>query len=1257
MKKLKTFLICFSTLFVVNNTQAKMFISFNGHYTNLVFSNQYKLWNEKSELTLKMIQSECEKQPENPDVWYIAGYYWQNVLYNQKKAKDYYKKSLELAPNSILAQREIIRIVGRKNGPEFLLVNFTNLLFNVESIKDMANFTFFLHYFKKNDTNELEKIYSLIEKNKNNVPGYRYALGRCALLLGKYETALNLYEKELAESTYSPERRNILSNLKSGFKSKLKKRREKWLKKYLSPFKMAFYKTRTLKNPLENPELFVLTSNAFALAKNQRERILAIYKLSSYCKRTYFNEITNYIDKILDDKDVSTSFASMLIRNMNTINYTNRLCDYCTRVVEKMTDDNINNIDNLISSLHSDNMGRERPEPNKYVLDLLIKKFPKNYSVLKLVANVYKKYGYDKDELVCRRKMLGATYNTNLILKTKTRIAELKIKLNQPIDDKKFLDDYLENSANDASAAIIISKIYLKQGKTNDAIDVLIKCANNKDLSDEAVRAADLLLKTDWENYQSNALVLLYNTVKDNYSLIGKNIAGKLMWKFVENNMNSNAINTFVFIAKHNDRPDKYGEFLQAVNASDLTDKIISEKVDYEYLLQRISELLRGRNYKDEAYKLRNYFVDLPGKSPAKYFEAAKILNDTINNGDMDLCDKIIDKIDDLVKQKIVPNNLPDSLYYCMLQLNLTNKCDSWVNFMLENTATNVIAKKIYEFSKWYMRLGRTNEIKNLVLENCNTNINVYDFYNMYKVLNYIDDTNLYKLYTDAFGDKLNKIHLVNRFGINYLNALNNLSKKYGADEYNEKMEKFIKKWFFNEKIYSDFMCYALDYAGTNKIQYLNRIFKNIKNYKPNNLRKIASMFVKYGKTNTGINVYSRILTMPKENEHKKIYATVKIAQLNIENKNYRAAIKMLDSLFKYNSEKEYAGFFLTVGDLYTKVFKYKKAVNYYIKEINRTEKINMLEAAIYKITKAWKYDSDIDYLSLAQTDFTNVNKSFDYLAKALLFMLGDDMKQAEEYIYKSEEKLITDKQKFKLWNVWINIAERNKNNKAQLLGRKKSLLYNKNKKYTYNNIYSINRLLMSSSNYTEVVWFNSNALNLVDKRRHDELILNQCQAYIKLGDTNSAWKTAWKLYNADNIRRIAYKLNKYNELIKEFKNRISTADIKNFTAMAKILLNKCWGDKKLAEQLALLFDDRMSEINVHDYVDLSVVYLLTGQKGKARKMLDLYINYLNESDRKKARKLVDKYLDLTWRGSLHTRGCISESENLQFFWSRRNER
>ena len=118
MKKSKIILLILAALFIADFLQAKTFVSFNGRYTNVVFSVKDKLWIEKNNLSFEKIQKECKNQPENPDVWYAAGLYRRFKMNDRKKAGECFKRSMELAPNTLRPAFQYVDMACFRQNPE-----------------------------------------------------------------------------------------------------------------------------------------------------------------------------------------------------------------------------------------------------------------------------------------------------------------------------------------------------------------------------------------------------------------------------------------------------------------------------------------------------------------------------------------------------------------------------------------------------------------------------------------------------------------------------------------------------------------------------------------------------------------------------------------------------------------------------------------------------------------------------------------------------------------------------------------------------------------------------------------------------------------------------------------------------------------------------------------------------------------------------------------------------------------------------------
>jgi len=1258
MKKLKIISFILAVLFVIGSLQAEDLISFNGRYTNVVFSAKNNLWKEKDKFTFEEIQNECKKRSGNADVWYIAGYYWQHRIKNRKKAGECYKKSMELAPTAFIPHSSFIDILRRNNSAEELFCQLTNLFYKIKNLNNALNWSWRLNYFRNEDTNQLERLYYFIQKNKNKMPAYKYALGKCACQAGKYEVAFENFAQELEETNSRIEKRNILNELESSHEyadnPKLMAKRNLILKKYLSPFRFAVKKIEDLRSKHNNPKLYILTSNAFALAKNQRERILAIHDLANYCYNTKQEEIKNFIDEIVAEKNVNPIFADMLIRNMNTINATNNLHSYCARVIDKMPE-NLNSINNLIRSVHSNNNGRNKPEADKYVLNLIVEKFPDNYSVINSVAEKYKEYGCYKEELNCRKKMLPLTNNKDFVSKTKARITELKLKLGLQVDNKNILADNLNDAERNASAAIVISKFYLKTGKTNDALNILMKCAENKDFPGEANSAADAILNIEWGNYNEEAMDTFFELISNNYSVLDS-FAGKVMWKYFNTGFEEKAIDTFAFITKNNDRPYKFEKIIKLLNADKLVDKIISDKITNDYVLLRTSYILNNDNNKPEAYKLRNYFINLPDENRHKYSEATQMLEYAFRDGNTNLCFEIVDKIDGFVKQKIIPRGLPENLYYYMLNLNLTNKCDSWVEFMLRNTDDKRLTENLYTYSKWYMRAGFTNKLKTLVAKNCAANLSIYELFKLLSVFDYTKDTNRYELYVETIGDSLTNALLVNRYGCNYLGRLDYLSR-FSGKNYDEQINRFLQEWFYNNEININTKFSMLHYAKSNQVDYINYLAKDKNKFNSGRLMNIARLFINYGITNKGIEFYSYALDNPQTKDNNKINIIISIVRMYIRNQKYHLAENELDKISQLNSNKKNVRFFTNIGDLYARAFKYLKAVDCYIKTINNADDISSVKLAASRISNLWRYDSEIEYSKLAEINFTNKNAAFNYTAKALFLLLANNTYEAEKYILKAEEKLKTNKEKYDLWNTWCNFMKDNNSPQLRLDGYLKMYDLTSNVDQKCSVVRDMNYILRKMKDYETMLKINDDLLNVVtNDRRRDEVIYNISDAYMKLGDTNSAWEAVLQISNLRDLKNIAYRIQKNDELIKEFELRINTANTDDFVIIAYTLARDYYPKNMAAlNKLALSINEKIDEINPKNYLDLSHILLEAGNKEMAKRTLEKYIDHLDEKDKTKAEKLLNKYLDLNWWNERRPRGYIPEEENLWRLWP--NER
>ena len=163
MKKLKIIFFILAVLFVITSLQAEDLISFNGRYTNIVFSIKDKLWSEKHKLTFEEIQNECKKQPGNADVWYAAGLYRRFELNDRKKAGECFKKSMELAPDTLRPAFQYVDVACFRENPEELFNILTNTFHYIKESYQTVEWSGNLNNFTESQTDYFNKLYVFIQ--------------------------------------------------------------------------------------------------------------------------------------------------------------------------------------------------------------------------------------------------------------------------------------------------------------------------------------------------------------------------------------------------------------------------------------------------------------------------------------------------------------------------------------------------------------------------------------------------------------------------------------------------------------------------------------------------------------------------------------------------------------------------------------------------------------------------------------------------------------------------------------------------------------------------------------------------------------------------------------------------------------------------------------------------------------------------------------------------------------------------------------
>ena len=1044
MKKLKIISFILAVLFVIGTLQAEDLISFNGRYTNIVFSIKDKLWSEKHKLTFEEIQNECKKQPGNADVWYAAGLYRRFELNDRKKAGECFKKSMELAPDTLRPAFQYVDVACFRENPEELFNILTNTFHYIKESYQTVEWSGNLNNFTGSQTNYFNKLYVFIQNKKNEVPDSDYALFMISYKLGKYDIFLSCAEKLMKQTEKNHIKRNVKRIVElSGMyinNPELMVRRKRILKKCQSLYQQAIQEIEDLQNKHDNPEFYFLTSNAFVLAENQGQRIDALENLICYCMHSQKENIKRFLKTITEEKVTSFSKVSTMIRYFKRIGATNDLYSYLNKALKQIPVNKGYRTADVLHHMYVFNGPEKLTDRDGKILKATVKRFNTSYKVLNKVADIYQKHKKSYDELQCRKKTLRILKNTNSILNVKARIAVLNLEMGNPIDEKIFVDEYLKEAPKRASAAKAVSSYYLSIGKTNAALKILFKCIENSEDPYERMLAFKTILNSNWGELEEKATDFLFNYLKDNFSDI-RNLSDEVFRKYFDEGLYDKSIDTFILAANNRLYIRDISKIVELPKVEFLVNKIISAGISNSYTFYTLANRLNNKKYKEAAYKLRNYFINLPTKDPYKYSAATAMIKYDLNAGNTNLCFEIVDKIDGFVEQKIVPENIPDNLYRYMLILNLTNKCDSWVEFMLKNTDNKRVANNLYSYSKWYMRLGKTNKLRNLIAKNCAANLSIYGLFSLLRVLDYTKDTNQYKSYIGIIGDRLVNANVINSYGCRYLEKINYLSR-FSGENYDVEISRLLQKWFYNKKVSINKKVSMLRYAKSNQVDYINYVAKNKNKFNRRELLNIARLFINYGITNKGIEFYSYAFNKPEISDNNKINIIISIARIYINNKKYQLAENELNKLTRFNPDKQYIGFLTNVGDLYARAFKYLKAVDYYIKEINRAEKIYDIERAVLRIKDAWNYDSEIEYSKLSEINFTNKNEALNYTVKALFLLLANNTYEAEKCILKAEKKLKTDKEKHAMWNVWKNIARIIRDNDALLLAKRKNDSY-----------------------------------------------------------------------------------------------------------------------------------------------------------------------------------------------------------------------
>ncbi len=1237
-------------LFLVNFLQANDYISFNGRYTNVILSSEDILWKTKNKLTFENVRKEIKTQPNNPDVWYIGGYYWQYIVQNRLKAEEYYKKSMELAPSLFRPNRAYVDIICRKDGAEKLFSDITNLFFKIKNSNNTIRAAWTINYFKSEDINQLNRLFNFIVKNKNKIPDYRYPLATCALKAGNRKSALELYEQELAITKNNNIKENILNELdyNCNDEPELQVIRNRILDKYLSPYKRAIQKIHDVKN---DPELYVQTTNAFAVAQTQWQKIFALDKLAHYGKMSYREEIMTLVTNITEEKVTSYSGASWMGQYLLTLGETNLLYSYLFKAIDAIPTNKGKYAAQIVDWVYHTYMPLQVTESNKYILKKMTNRFKDDKRVVNSVADMYQKYNFSGDELKCRKLLLKISNDKNVLNKAKARIMAIETLSGKKANSKKFINENINNAKNNAAIANTLSLLYFSDGKSNDALKVLLDCVKNENFPSERALAASSILKTDWGDLNKNALSSLFAVITNDKTNV-RHIFGKIFWKYIDIGLTNEATDVLVFGFKKDEYPNKFLGAIKLFDTKILVNKIIAEKISNDEVLLSIIRNLDRWNKSPYVYKLRKYYLNLPNKYSKKYYIATQMLEYDYRNYNTNLCFDTVEKIDNLINQKIIPERLPANLDYYMTELGLSKKCDLWMDTITKNINKKYAIANINSFANYFLKNGQTNKFRNFISNIYSTNLPLRHLAKFLDAFNRLGDTNQYKSCLEIFGMSLTNIYLVKNYSHTYIDGLNILSRKNG-ENYDDEIDKFIRKWIDAKKLDLSARFRLFKFANTNIDKYAEMFLKNKNKLKDWQLMNIISALKRHNYTNDLTGLYNYVLNSPGMNSSYKVQTAKYLMRDYIDNGDIGKATNCIEKVYLYSSarEKTNSYFLIQMGMLYEKVFNYDISFGYYTNAINKAKNIQEVLNSVFKIADAWKYNSVIDYARLSEINFSNKNNRLNKITEAFFLCLSGKTLDGRNIILKIEKQFKTNKEKYSLWKAWKRVAEYNNIAYEKIFADKKMLILTDDINQVRNLTYEINYLLKRNEDYQKMLDFNTILLNVyTNKNIHDIIVLNICYADIGLGKTNKAWNT---ILQSDNIRdwgRIAFSVGKEIELKRILIKNIDTATSNKFIDIY-YLISHYFYDKYLYSKLSVALDKNANSISPKYYVELSLIYLKAGEKEKARNLLKKYIDKLNPEDRPAARKLIDKYLDLKWRESLKYRGYIPKKDNLERFW------
>jgi len=1142
----------------------KVFVTWGGKCTNLVFDGDHDKFLLKDKRTPEELQKEIDANPDNPDAWFaLAKCFWDSRYWEIDKAKKYFQKAHELAPDALmprlyLAEKEMAQL----NYKEGLKI-FREAYPCAKTDKDKRRFSKAVAYHARLRIQKglsPEPVIKLLEEIADDTPYASKYIADIYFNSNRKEEALPWIKQGLAATTNIELQTDFLQKFRS-IKSKNEKDEEfeaeyeeavakatiPEFEKALLAFNKVEYHEREEKYP-------GLCRRAASFATNCEQRIRAFRSLADlYANNGQKVKLNNLIKEIIGTNEPPKKSARQIAGWLERVNLTNEASEIIQTAI--LSETNELSVAGLM--LMKAKRGKEIDEN---VVLKLASRFPSNAAVLTRIADFFAREEWHDREIEFRKKALKFLTDPLKQNIQVSRLIKKHLKFDEISEAETLISDYSNILSNNASLALSLSHVYCKKGQTNDAFELLISSCENakyekdkekiiKKLLDfrwlekaQKKRAADFA----WETVEKFTLDIRIPRQTDIYNLL---IKSYISLKQPEDALKAckkvftlgGGTPSFHAVCRLVNNPAKIESFVRSILSEGSSQTHFYTTAARACERAQLPELAcdlfvqAWKNTKDNWQK-----IDI-----AKH--AVRLANEL---GWESVCDDILNELVEKCKDGKIESWSLWSISRMMQELNMDDKYEEIAKVIIDNSKGDRQTDAICQLGWWYMSNNNTSGVKNLIATHfegkeldIENSLAVADLYFATG-----DNQNLIPLF-EKIELQLTNYSAISRYGTRLLWSFNYVGEKERAD-------KLLRKWIddpeFPAKRKLDFLYYLQHNGNANEaIKISKKIVSDIPEgwERGNALRTLMDLYASAGDIEGVRSAGDELLSSPNVSQWQLRNIAQKFNQLNLpnealavldqllekagDNKGERARIlgeqvalylKTGDAKSAIEAAKESgelrpddAGPCILLGNAYTADGQPRKAIDEYCRALKLSDSIEWQRQCCKKIGDIL-HNSDVDFdpMFVADTLLEENRNIQTLMTAATLLSAGNNFKRAENLISEAANSAKIDSQRAPIYEQWVQIT-RNSGDEKQLLTALQSLYSVADPTKKASAGWEISRMLMESGDYETAISESRNMLkdlenNIRNRWAYSQIKANITRSYMELGDKEEAWKAAQEI-------------------------------------------------------------------------------------------------------------------------------------------------